>query len=259
MNSEFTPTTGIVDTTKNVLGYMRGNFHVFWHFLKPYLLYMIGAHLVGLFLLSMGIPQVDPKTAGNPIGEMLALYFMMCFAITWYRVIIMGPQRVVAVNPFGLQSHEIRFLIFSVAIFFCFMLALLPGMVLTKLMPAAGLVLAAGMLVAAMWAGLRLAFYPPALAVDAGVSLNAAFALSKGFVWKIFSANFLVSIVIVIPIFLCSFVLGLVAIIFGSVGGPLGTILSGLVMMPLGVIVMPMATALTATILANYYLIAVRG
>ena len=48
MTAAFTPAPGILDCTKNTLNFMKVNAGMFWHFLKPYLPYLIGAQLVGI-------------------------------------------------------------------------------------------------------------------------------------------------------------------------------------------------------------------
>ena len=260
MSAQYTPVVEIKPAAKAALHYLRDNRDVFWRVLKPYLPYIVGAHLIGLALLAAGIIVLPEGIKGNPVGEMVGGYFVLCFTLTWYRVIILGPQRADGVNPFRLKRHEIRCLLFGIGIIFMFFIAGFPAGFLAARSLVAAITLGVILLAVTAWIALRLSFYPASTAVDAGITLRESFKLSRGRVLRMFAANALALTIMALIAFAAAVVLAIGAgIITYFLPAPVALFIQGVVMLPVPVILGPAVAAVAATVLSNYYLLAVRG
>lgn len=260
MSAQYVPVAETKRAAKAALHYVRDNRDVFWRVLKPYLPYIVGAHLIGLALLAAGVIVLPEGMKGNPVGEMLGGYFVLCFTLTWYRVIILGPQRADNVNPFRLKRHEIRCILFGLGIILMFFVTGFPAGFLAARSLAAAIAIGVILLGGATWVALRLSFYPASTAVDAGIPLYESFKLSRGRVLPMFAANAIALFIMVLIAFAAAVVLAIGAsIITYFLPAPAAIFIQGVVMLPVPVILGPAVAAVAATVLSNYYLLAVRG
>jgi hypothetical protein len=256
MTSEtYTTTDTIIATTKNVLLYPLNNVEMFWRILKPYVPYIIACHVIALVLNIVGI---GPH-AGSGIGGLLSVYFMTCFAITWHRVVIFGPQRTTPVNPLAPTRKELEFMGIVVLLFVVMLAVVGVGYAVTRFLGGIGGLVTLVLSLAALYCALRISFIYPAKAADAPISFAQAFAMTKGYVWRIFATNFLTSLIVFIPTMIYAVIAGVIAGMFGEMGSTTHTIGQTIVMLPLDVFVTPLTTAISVTILSNFYLIAARG
>ncbi|MBU0859680.1 MAG: hypothetical protein KJ667_07060 [Alphaproteobacteria bacterium] len=260
--STFKPTDGARATTKNVIGYLRDNAGMFWHFLKPYLPWLLGAEIL------RGALAITVNTGtGDVAAEIICAYTMTCFVITWHRVLIFGPQRAEIINPLRPEMTVMRFIGVSLLFIVSFVvvgaaIGVVVGALLTQQAHLLSILIVAVSVTAAIWAATRMCLYFPALAVGAGLTLPQAFRLGRGFVGPIMVTQFLLTLCM-IPIWLLSVLLitpivMLVADDSEVFPDTLAEHIANLfITLPLTLLLVPILTAVTAMVITNFYLRAI--
>ena len=246
MTAAFTPAPGILDCTKNTLNFMKVNAGMFWHFLKPYLPYLVGAQLVGIGVMLAG---------GPPIGDIIAGFFVTCFMITWHRFVMFGAQRTIPVKPLFLTRHEWRYVI-AVAVMGVFVaLVSLTGLLKGVVPALLAALLTLGLLAVVLWGIVRFSLYFPAMATGAAISPARAFEMSKGYGGKIAGAYVLTTALLFVPIYVVALVLAVVAALFGGLAEPAQSVVRAVIMLPMDVVLVPMLAVGAVTVLTNYYML----
>lgn len=251
--SAFTTATGILETVKNTLNFMKQNAGFFWHYLKPYLPYLIVAHLFGL----AGKLAGWTGQTGMDAGDMIAGLFVTCFMITWHRFVIHGSRRTVPANPLMLRRHEWRYVMGAVVMgLFVFSIpavAMLLGTLLPSILVT---ILTLALLAAVLWGMVRFSLYFPAQAAADDISPARAFAMSRGYAWGIAGSYLVVTIALFLPVYAVGLVLVVIAALFAGLGDTARMVVQHIVMMPIDVVFVPMLAAGAATVLTNFYLVA---
>jgi len=240
---------------------LRENHALFIRLLKPLAVWMLFIIAVQLFY------SLATKGGDSFLFNLLNMYVYMALAVDWHRTVILGPNNLRPVNLKNPQHNE---LVFFGMIYGIGFISLLVAMVIGLVTAILGLVHTSLIAIAAIaaafgcvWISLRLSFYFPARAVDAPITLKQAFAMSKGYVWKMFAANFFATWrVLLMSVVIAAIALSLMfGLVYAHVLGTIALImLCTTTMVGLGLAValymMPLLTVLWVNILSNYYLYA---
>ncbi len=242
----FKATKSIFETAANTRAFVKDNKDVFWAAFKPLIPYIFG-----LLLLDLIISFIIGRTFS--FGSFAANYFFAALAITWHRVVLLGPDQYEAMNPFKPKKHELIFMLMGVGV-------ALVVLAIVGLFIAVSAILGPVFLALSVFLGIflsiflsaRFGFYFPAKAVNADLSLINAFHLSKGYVFNLLTA----------PFFACwRLILGMMgAIIVASIFMALlsqfaqgQAIFEFLIQLPILFYFQPLLTIIGITILSNYY------
>ena len=252
MSNHFKTAAGILETTKNVLNFMKDNAGMFWHYLKPYLPYLIVAHLAGL----AGKLAGWTGETGMDIGDMIAGFFVTCFMITWHRFVMFGPQRAVLVNPLMLKRHEWHYVMAAV-VMGLFVFSITAAGTLAGILPALVVtIVTLGLLGVVLWGMVRFSPYFPAKAAGTDMSPAQAFTLSKGRAGAIAGSYLMVTIALFVPMYVVGLILVVIAALFAGLGDTARMAVQHIVMMPVDVVLVPMLAVGAATVLTNFYMLA---
>lgn len=242
----FKATKGIYETAANTRAFVKDNKETFWTAFKPLIPYIFGLLLFDL-ILSFVIGHTFS------LGSILANYFFAALAITWHRVVLLGPDQYEAMNPFKPKKHELVFMLMGVgvALIVFLIVALFIGIfaIFGPIFLAISIFL--GILLS-IFLSARFTFYFPAKAVNADLSLIGALHLSKGYAFNLVTA----------PFFACwRLILGMMGVVI--IASIFMTLLSKfaqgqamfefLIQLPVLFYFQPLLTVLGITILSNYY------
>lgn len=256
MVSAYHPTSAILETAKNARGFVRENKKTMWRLWTPVIPYMVAIAVLGTLVefflgdnLFMAILLRGAETV-----------IVMTLAISWHRLVIQGAQAA-PMNPFRWTRNETVFMAMAFGLSVAYVaLVLLIGVVavllgLPKIIQS--LLLMTGLLALA-YASLRFSFFFPARAANRPLTLAQAYALSRGYVWRMFWASVMAALptmlLLVVAGIAIGMVIGLVAAVLPVPGAVL--ILTFVLMLPLQLYFTPVLTALGVTVLSNYYRLA---
>lgn len=253
MTQAFTAAPGILDTTKNVLNFMKVNTGMFWYYLKPFLPYLIVANLIGLGAKLAGVMVGE---GGSDLGDIIAAFFISCFMITWHRFVMLGASRTVLVNPLMLKRHEWQYVIAAV-IMGLFVTAIKMTGLLTGFLPALIVsLLALALTGLVIWGIVRYSLYFPGKAINAHITPAQAVTLSQPYFWGIAGSYVLVTALLFVPMYIVALLLTVIAAMFAGLGATAGMVAQHIIMMPVDVVLVPMLAVGAATVLSNYYMLA---
>lgn len=239
----FTSTPGILDTARNTREFVNANKDIFQSIFKPLIPYILG-----LFALDALISLYRGEAFG--LGGLIMHYFYAALAISWHRVVLLGPDRFEPMNPFKPQKHELVFMLagLGIGVLISVIIGVMTGV--SAIFGLAGIILA--LLIAvplSVFLGTRLSFYFPAKAIDAPTSLRAAFHLSRGYVIRLLTAPIISSFTLFLMACLISFVSAFVA----RGEGLSFVLLNLLLQLPILLYIGPLMTVIYITVLSNYY------
>ena len=246
--SHFEPTLGAGVTGICAREFVKSHMGEFWAIFKPLFPFIAGLHL-----LDAVVADAFSFENGFFIGGVIALYFSTVLAISWHRVVIQGPDNYTPMNPFNPQRHEWAFIGMGIATFcFVFLVAFVSvyGAASTESLVMVGL--AAIVTLFAMYFSYRLSFYFPAKAVNAEITVDQAFCLTKGYVLKLLGATLAAAWPIVLAVIVWGIIAGVLVSILPS-DNAMNTV--GFIMaLPMTTFFQPVMTVLGVTVLSNYYL-----
>lgn len=188
----FTPTLPIRETAKNARAFVRENQDVFWTILKPLLPFIITFEMLNIFIDHWIFPDGSKKLN---IGSMMGSYFLGALMISWHRVVIHGPDRYVPMNPFKPKRNELAFIFVPTGLLILYIVIAAIFSVLSAKFggPVIAVIILAALSIFGLVALFKIAFYLPAKAVDASITIGQSFKMTTGYVWKLLSAGFLSS------------------------------------------------------------------
>ncbi|MBP7721026.1 MAG: hypothetical protein KA155_00670 [Alphaproteobacteria bacterium] len=252
----FTPTLPAGETSKNVRSFIKDNQDSFWNILKPLLPFLIGFELLDVFINHLLFPG---KGKIMPLGALISSYFMAALMISWHRVVIHGADRYVPMNPFKPKRNELAFIFVPLGLIVLYMLVASLTFFLSLKIGNAGLafILVMILVIFATIAGLKIAFYLPAKAIDADITLSKSWRMTTGYVWKIFAASFFSwwrVMLVAFAYIMASIVVGGIvgAVMFGNSSLGFNLFLT-ICMLPVVGFFSPLIGVITVTVLSNYY------
>ncbi len=183
-----TPQEGIVDTGRMIRAFTKENMPSFWRYLKPLLPYILG-----LYALDVVVNMIFPKMEGAfGIGGLIAAYFYSCFAITWHRVVLHGPDRAEVMNPFRPEKTDLAFIGMGIGLFVAAFVLSTVSALLIFLGPV-GIIVSILAIIGVIFLFAKMCFYFPAKAVKSHMSLKDSFHATKGYIIKIWTAPLVAS------------------------------------------------------------------
>lgn len=248
----------IKETSLNTRNFINENMPVLWSIIKPFLPWIIGLHLLDIFVTMIFMPDSEN---GFSLGSLIATYFYTCFVITWHRVVIHGPDNFVTMNPFSPKKHEIVFMGMGILVGVTSIFSAFLAGFMSALIPVIGIIILIVTLGFLFFVGFRISFYFPAKAVDNSLSIKQAYKLSKGYFWS-FSGTAIRAPLWVILKLIAYMIVGLLILIgvTAAMGGEsfqqgnlLLNLFSGLYVIPILVYFYPILYAFGVTVLSNYY------
>lgn len=252
----FTPALPPKEAAINSRSFIKENQDVFWAILKPLLPFIIGLELLDVFVNYFFFANSNKELT---LGSFVASYFVAALMISWHRVVIHGADRYVPMNPFSPKKNELAFIFVPIGLGILYALAgLILAVIPAKLGgPAIAAILVVLLVTFGLVAFFKIAFYLPAKAVDASITLKQSWKMTTGYVWKIFVAGFLASwrVTLIIIVY---------ALAAGALGGVVGGVLFGvgslgfnlllfICMLPVTAFASPLLAVLGVTVLSNYY------
>jgi hypothetical protein len=250
----YQPTLDISETAKNITFFREANMSAFWEIYRPLIPYILALNFLDAVISDIYFSE---SKNGFGLGGLVAAYFTTVLVISWHRVIIHGPDNYEPMNLFKPQKHELVFIGMGVLIAFGVSLVsfgLIFGAAMTKSVVIIFLAVLA--VFALIYGAYRLCFYFPAQAVNASITLNQAFRMTKGYLWKLIASSlwasskilllYIALVVVGIVVFL-----GLIAIVGEGFSYTLGFFLVGIIS---AVYFQPLLTIIGVTALSNYYL-----
>ncbi len=193
-----------------------------------------------------------------------SLYLLACFALSWHRASLQGPQYGQNVNPFAPAREDWKFIGLFIGFVFVPLVAgvlygALAGGVSAALQSKAvvTLIVIGGIIlfIYVMITLLRLSFMLPARSVGVPLSMADAKRSSRGLLWKLIGSGFLVAMVFYIAVLIYMIIVGIIVGV--AVGSATGTGLAGgLIQFFLTIPVFAgtfILTAMNVTILSRLY------
>lgn len=144
-------------------------------------------------------------------------YLYACFALSWHRTSLYGPDRSHKVNPFAVRAEDKKFfLTFFALVLAPILLGAVIGGIFGALSVAQNTALMVGALIISVVAFIffifelvRQSFRLPANSVGVSLTSDEARKASKGLVWRIMLAMTVVSIAFFLSVMLYGFIVGL--------------------------------------------------
>lgn len=251
-----TPQEGIIDAGRMIRAFTKENMSYFWRYLKPLLPYIIGLHAFDI-VVNMIFPVIHGQFG---VGALISAYFYSCFAITWHRVVLHGPERAEPMNPFKPEKTDLAFIGMGIALFVAaFVLSTISALFLF-LGPVGGILFTVA-IISVIIVFAKMCFYFPAKAVKSHLSLKDSFHATKGYVIKVWSAPFVASwrvILAAIGYFIVATALAgiVVSMTQYSPDGPpsrIALMFGFMIQIPMLVYFQPIMYALGIGVLSNYY------
>ena len=195
--------------------------------------------------------------------QILAGYVFAVIAISWHRLILLGPDQYKPMDILKPEKHEMEFVIVLTLIS-----AIIPGIVgyvamkQTLDMDPAAFIGFALLGLIFPYVTYKMSFYFPAKAVNASISFKDSFHLTFGYFWKFLWACVRANIRVIGVLIIYSFVAGMVAGFMKAFITPgMGQeeefitqqMLQHLVNVPILLYFQPLLTVLTVSVLSNYY------
>jgi MFS family permease len=251
----FTPALAPGDAAKNAREFVKENKDIFWTIVKPVLPYIVGLSLLDAVISGLFFADAE---RGFQLGALVSGYFVAAIMIGWHRVVLAGPDRFTPMNVFKPQRHELAFIFAPGLLAFGYGIAAVLVILLSAFIakPLAVL-LAIVIVVFGIIGALRISFYLPGKAINADMTFKKSWHMSKGYIWKMFTAGFYASWRLALVCFGFTFVAVIIAgvlggLVFGKTG--LGFyILMFIAMIPIDIFFQPMFAVLGVTIVSNYY------
>ncbi len=281
----FNPTLSPKDTSLNVRTFIKEHKTEFWTLVRlvlPYLCVLVPISMYLTFVVGLEMAEVvrsypEPKTLQevmdftsfliksayfkplNLLAILVNIAIAYCFAviaISWHRLVLLGPENCAPMSILSPQKHELQFVMMLMLISVVF-----PNILFNFF--HIGFVFLISIL--SFYVFFRISFYFPAKAVDANISLSDSFKLTKGYFGKFFfsmiRAFFRVALVYLAVSFLVGMISGVVTMYLFQdqitsefVRGFYNqTVNQPLLMIPLFFYFQPVFTVLAVTILSNYY------
>lgn len=244
----------------HVRSFVKEHHDVFLKILKPLLPYIAGFQLLDAVISDM---YFSNSKDGFSLFGILSAYFVMALVISWHRVVIHGVQNYEPMNPFAPKKNEILFIVVGIAIPVVLTLIFLFVAFLSRNTGPLSIVMLVLLFIPiALYVFYRCSFYFPAKAVDSSMTLKQAYALSKGYLWKLIFASFLASWRVVLITWGASLVMIGVGAVFSValpfvVAGVHHTLIFVLTL-PITLYLEPLLTVLGVSVLSNYYLYAIQ-
>lgn len=266
----FKATAGIGETAVNARDFVRENKDIFWTVFKPLIPYIAALIFIDVVIAyAQFIQNPDDPAVGNfQPGGIIASYFFSCLIITWHRVVLDGPDRFKAMNPFKPEKRDWAFIGMGIGVFMIgFIIPFLVGIISGVIAGLTGmkfmLILIFPAVIYAMYLTFKFLFYFPSKATGNNLTLKQSYKLTKGYVWKIIASNFLAAWRVILAMMGYLFLafasiafLGSVAGFSGADGDTMGNaafMMGALVMVPVTFYLQPLLTVLGVTVLSNYY------
>lgn len=263
-------TSGIGESAKNARAFVREHKSIFWDIFKPLIPYIAVLTLIDIAIAYYQISQ-DPtdEFAGSITpGGLIAYYFFSALIISWHRVVLDGPDRYQAMNPFKPEKRDWAFIGMGILVgIIVVMVPLLVGIVSGILSGVTGtgiwMVLLVPAVFFAIYLTFKFLFYFPSKATGNTLTLRQSYRLTKGYVWKIIAGNilagwrvYLVMMGYMMLAFASLAFLGIAAGVSGAGVEHLGTagfIAGAAIMIPITFYFQPILTVLGVTVLSNFY------
>lgn len=257
MDYTFTPSRKIFAAVANALSYVFRNIGNFNDLLKLYLPYMIGA----VILIFAGALY---RENGEIPGIVMLNYIYLCMTISWFQLLVLGPEGASYTAPFPPSKAVWRILGLITGIIAGIFIVGLIFFGLAKITPPQ--ILRIGLIITFLfgfWFLLRLSLYQVIAAIDSRQTIKDAFALSRSYAGRIFMAGVIMSFILMIFYMIYYFIVALIRLSFsdGSDKFPDTTkeiLVYHISELPNYLYIMPLMAVIIATIYANYYLVAIK-
>ncbi|MEZ5919348.1 MAG: hypothetical protein R3D66_05425 [Alphaproteobacteria bacterium] len=289
----FTATFTAKDTSKNVQDFIKAHKTEFWDLIKSFAPYIVILGILSVafqhfaqnaILAEMGnFRQMLENKPGNAAahlqmmeamrgsvfkspymwaawGVQLVLgYVFAAIAISWHRLVLLGPEQYRPMNLFKPQRHEIEFVMILALIG-----VLIPTvfgwiMISGPFFSSSGIWLIGLFSIALIYVSYKICFVFPAKAVNADMDFKTSFKLTKGYFWKFFLAAFRASLKTIGLLFLYQIIVGMaIGTVLAVSGDPRATTLPALIgggalALPVLLYFQPLLTIIGVTVLSNYY------
>ncbi len=201
----------------------------------------------------------SPYTWAGFILQLLIAYVYAVIAISWHRLVLLGPDHSEPMDIWSPQKHEKDFIfvlmLVSLIIPNVFNYLMISGMSTT---PGAMGLAAIIFTVMFIYLSFKICFYFPARAVNSDMDMSTSFRLTKGYFWKLLWAYIRASIRVIGLLLLYYMVasMAIMPLVFmsGTDGGMVATNIAGfLIALPVMLYFQPLLTVLGVTVLSNYY------
>ena len=204
----------------------------------------------------------DPYMLGMLLTQLALAYLFAVIAISWHRLILLGPENYQPMDTFNPKKNELEFIgmlaLVSFLIPWAFQLLVINPSILGGAGPLVIFILSIGFI----YFCYKISFYFPAKAVDAPITIKNSFALTKGYFWKMIICYFLSVWRVLLAFFGVMLVGGFVfGLIIGILSAVLGDVIKenylifqqALLSIPLVFYFQPLFTILGVGMLSNYY------
>jgi hypothetical protein len=259
----YQPTYDTKETAQNIRFFIEANQGLLWTIVKPILPYILALYALDVLINVLYFAESKYEFG---LGGIIASYFLTVIAISWHRVVLMGPDHFTPMDPFHPKRHELAFigmgLLIGVMVFFSTLFIVVVTSLIHKGLVALGVLIA---IFFAVFLAYKFSFYFPAKAVGAHVTLKQSFALTRGYFWNMTIASLRASLKPLLQLFGYAFILFLIVTAFlYMIGNETGKgaevdILVFLLSIPMFVYFQPLLTAIGVTSLSNYYMHALQN
>lgn len=270
MLRNYQPSFGFSETAENIRFFFQANKANFWAILKPLLPYILVLYALDAVINSV-FPAGEDQTEFMA-GSIIATYFYTVLVISWYRIVILGPDHYVPMNPFQPTKDEVSYIIMSCLFGLALFLSMMAIVGLAMILPhELGILIAIAGFLFVTVVFYRCSLYFPAKAAGGHLSVAQSWALSKGMVVKMIFVPLRAMLRLLAFFILYSFVVGGIAGAMGAIdlaqGG--GTAPSGddaasvlamfILSIPIIAFFYPVFMVFGASAMANYYLYALQN
>ena len=263
MIRSYQPTYETKETAQNILFFIEANRGLLWGITKPLLPYIVVLNGLDVFINIFYFAGSKYEFA---LGGLFASYFLTALAISWHRVVILGPDHFTPMDPFHPKNHEIAFIGMGLLIGLMVFASTVLIVAFSALIHQAVIFLGvAAAIIFAVYLAYKFSFYFPAKAVDAHVTLKQSFYLTRGYFWKIIAASLRASLKTFVQLIVYALVLFVIMTTFLIVTGNdtgEGLIVDTLVFIlgiPILIYFQPLLTVIGVTSLSNYYMHAMQN
>lgn len=254
------PTSGIKEAGRNARAFMKSHMNEFFSTYLPFALILFACYTLDAIMNDW---YVKPARQPFVLGTILSSFVILLFSLNWFRFVMVGPEKFVAINPFKPRWRDLKtVLILSGVIFIIVILLFIGFAVVARTAKIAVPFYAIAAFVILFVSSIKLNFYLAARAARHLVTMGQAWSLSNGYVLKMFAGNVVANWRLILALFAYAVVMIFILVFMQKLGlraEAYGIAKFFLINLVQSLLVMPLVLGASIYVIANFYQHAIDG
>ena len=248
------PTSGIKETGSNARAFMKSHMSEFFSAYLPFALILFACYILDAIMNDW---YVRPIRQPFVLGTILSSFVILLFSLSWFRFVMVGPEKFVSINPFKPRWRDLKTVLILTGVIFIIVILLFIGFgVVARTAKIAVPFYAIAAFVILFVSTIKLNFYLGARAARHLVTMWQAWRLSNGYVWKMFAGNVIANWRVILASFVYSVVMVFILVFMqklGLRGEVYGITKFFLINLVQSLLVMPLVLGASIYVIANFY------